>query len=103
MESVVQGDSIERDVKSSSVADFTGWTGVWAIADGIGGDVLKTGTLTLSTDKTCLECRVPPYDDGDVLPLGFYIIEIQVSNAALSFRRTLPREEFEIVAQTVTP
>jgi hypothetical protein len=99
---VVQGDTIERDVSSTTITNFTGWTGKWAISTTIGGVSIKSGALTMSADKKKLQCRVPPYDLADALPIGNVFLEIQIDNASLPFRRTFPQERIEIIAQTIT-
>lgn len=103
MESVIQGDSISRDVTSTTVTDFTDWTGLWAIFTTIGGTAIQEGSLTMSVDKTRMECRVPPYehDAVDVIPIGTVYLEIQVENTDLAFRRTLPIEKIKITAQGI--
>jgi len=101
MEKIVQGDSISRDVTCPTVTDFTGWEGVWAICSTLGGTPIKTGLMSVSTDKTRMECRVPPYDGTDVLPLGVCYLELQVSNSALEFRKTLAQEKIQIITQGI--
>lgn len=98
-----QGDSIERDISSTSITNFTGWTGKWAISTTIGGTAIKSGTLTISSDKKKLQCRVPPSEGTDVLPVGYVFLEIQIDNTSIPFRRTFPAERIEIIAQTITP
>lgn len=101
MEKRAQGDSIARDVSSPTITNFTGWTGVWAILAKPGTTPIKTGAMTVSTDLARLEARIPPYDGADVLPIGKPYIELQVSNTSLQFRRTLPLEQIEIIAQGI--
>lgn len=103
MEKIVAGDSIARDVSSTTVTNFTGWTGTWAVLPAIGGTPIKTGAMTISTDTTRMECRIPPYDGVDALPAGKVWLELQVSNTTLAFRRTLPQEQIQIIAQGITP
>ena len=98
-----QGDSISRDVSGAGITDLTGFTGKWAIFTTIGGTSIKNGTLTMSVDKTKLECRVPPYDGVDVLPVGNVYLEIQIENTALAFRETLPQEKIKILPQGILP
>jgi hypothetical protein len=102
MADVKQGDSIERDVTSTTITDFTNWTGLWAIFTAIGQTPIKSGALTMSTDKTRLQCNVPPYDGADVLPEGNIVLEIQVSFAGPpAFRRTLSQEKIKITKQGI--
>jgi len=101
MEKIVQGDSISRDVTSTTIPDFTGWEGVWAVCSTLGGTPLKTGAMSISADKSRMECRIPPYDGADVLPLGTCYLELQVSNTSLSFRKTLTQEKIQIVTQGI--
>jgi len=103
MEIVVQGDNISRDVSSASIPDFTGWTGSWGVYTAIGGTALKTGILAMSTDKTRMECRIPPYDGVAVLPVGYCFLEMQVENTALGIRKTLSQEKIKIIEQGITP
>jgi hypothetical protein len=99
---VKQGDSIERDITSSTITSFVGWTGKWAISTTIGGTAIKSGVLTISSDKKKMQCRIPPYNNADVLPLGDIFLEIQVDNTTLQFRRTLSQERITIIPQGIT-
>jgi len=109
MANVIQGDSIARDVISSSIDDFTGWTGKWKISLTKGGTAIAKGvvpytykgSLTVSSDLTKMECRVPPKDGDNVLAVGECYLEIQVENAALQFRRTVKQEKLNVTIQGI--
>ena len=92
MANIKRGDSIERDVKSPNVTDFTGWTGTWGLFSKVGGTALKTGSLTVSSDKKYMACRVPPYTLSTAPPLGIYYLEIEVFSSVLNIRKTIQEE-----------
>ncbi len=100
---IIQGDSYAYDFSSPSVPTFDGdWSGTWGIVDvlGVGNNVLATGALAISTDSTKLEMRIAPADT-DSIPVGSYILVVEITNSAAGFNQEVMQDKLTITAQGV--
>lgn len=103
MIALTQGDSYEQDYESMDVKTFDDtWTGMWAITAKIGTAPIAYGTLALSDDKKLIMLRILP-EETKLLPVGKYVLAVQISNDTLSFKKEVTREAFEIQRQAIIP
>jgi hypothetical protein len=97
----IQGDSYGYDFTSTSLGTFDdNWYGNWAIVQALGDAPVSSGVMNRSLDQTAMELRIKP-SDTDPIPVGTYILVVELSNDAIEFNKEVMQDQFKITAQGV--
>lgn len=107
--SCVQGASYAYDFSCDEIPTFdVNWGGSWAIVSSLddvsdGNDIvtLASGTLAISGDTTKLEMRIAPADT-QIIPVGSYILVVEVVNATIGFSNEIMQDDFDVTEQGIS-
>lgn len=104
----VQGSSFAYDITCDEVQTFdANWSATWAIVENLDDlsdqndlTTLASGSVGKSGDTTTFELRILPADTADI-PVGYYTLVVEVSNATLGFAEEIMQDQFEITPQGI--
>lgn len=94
----VQGDSYTERITAAGIADFTGWSGRWALVPNLGADPLASGMLTVEEGGGALLAHLPAGTTESAEPAD-YVWVVEVTNQASDYRQEVRQEVFKLGKQ----
>ena len=98
---VIQGDNLGYDFKNADGSIFDdNWYGKWAIMPGLGKPPTMEYDLERSADDLTFMFRLTPTLSTQ-LPVGSYVLVIEMSNDLLEYNQELLQEPLKIAKQGI--